>query len=93
MICPASSAVERLHCRQRVGGSNPSPGSVTFPPFTSPSCNAAGRRSWLSSPATTAANNLPPACAIVVQRNCRRPATRYTIPDGGSFIASGGALR
>ena len=65
---------------------------MTFPPFTSPSCNAAGRRSWLSSPATTAANNLPPASAIVAQRNWRRPVLG-TNPDGAPFIASGGALR
>ena len=36
---------------------------------------------------------IPPASVVMAQRNCRRPATRYTIPDGGSFIASGGALR
>lgn len=73
MICPASSVVERLLCRQRVGGSNPSPGSMT-------------------SPATTAANNLPPASVVMAQRNCRRPTIRNA-SDGGSFIASGGTLR
>jgi hypothetical protein len=35
---------------------------------------------------------IPPAGAIVVQRNCRRPR-RGTNSDGGPFIASGGALR
>lgn len=87
MICPANSAVERLHCRQRVGGSNPSPGSMTFPPFSSPSC-AAGRRPWLSTPATTAANNLPPASVVMAQRNCGQPVIG-TNPAGRPFIGRG----
>lgn len=65
---------------------------MTFPPFTSPSCNAAGRRSWLSSPATTAANTLPPASVVMAQRNCGQPVIG-TNPAGRPFIASGGALR